>query len=102
MTIQLNNFLPCSQLHFPIYQPIGKTKVHTLVSFEQLAWLKSFVSKNTLKSNKQRILKRGFQIHNYCIFGKTMKNSKKTFPIKPVKCDDFEPSCYLQKTTYRI
>ena len=74
-------------------------EVHRVIQFNQKAWLKSYIDKNTdlRKEAKNEFWKEFFKLMNNFTFGKTMENIRNHRDIKLVTLVVSEPNYHTHK-----
>ena len=76
--------------------------MHRVIKFNQIAWLKSYIKKNTKLGTKAKndFEKYFFKLMNNSVFGKTVENVRKHSDIKLVTTDNNRNQLVLQPNYY--
>ena len=79
-------------------------KIHTVIEFNQKAWLKPYIDMNTelRKKAKNDFEKYLFKLMNNSVFGKTMENTRKHRDIKLVATDKKRSKLVLEPNYHTI
>ena len=79
-----------------LYYQLGMdiSKVHRILKFEQLPWLKTYIMKNTdLRRHAMTEFKRDFfKLMNNGVFGKTMENVRQRINIRLLRAEEEKKS----------